>query len=395
MAKQAQTKAPASAAAKRATRRLLCLGATSDLSPENEPEMATILDGPVDWDYLLQMAEFHGISPLLADNLNRESLSALIPPPYAERLHQLYQNNLYRSVFLAEEMRKILDVLKQEGIAAIVLKGTVLAEQLYVNPALRTTTDIDLLIEKKALPRAAALIQNLGYDESTLWEEQQHPFHRVYYKQGQSPIIVELHWDLDDPTIVPSDMAEIRRRARPFVTQDYEVLVLSPEDTLLYLTKNVLTQDGQQLKYLGDITRLLKINADSLDWDYIIASARATGTAAVAYYSLKWAQELLDAPMPAEIITALRPPALRRWLVGCLIDRRAILTPVGGAKLRSEITALARGLMMARWRQRLAVLTRYRGHWKRVVTLRCVLWVPLVLTAALVLKFSRLYRNKR
>ena len=384
-----------SLADRRAAREILLLGTTATLSSDNMKRLSTVLAGTVDWKYLFNLAEYHRVGPLIAYNLTRNDLANQVPALYLERLSQIYTDNVHRNVFLSDELVKILSIFNQNGIDVITLKGTVLGEQLYVNPGLRTTHDIDILVQPDKVPQASNLLQKMEYSESTLPDEIEHPFHRVYYKTVRVPFMVELHWDLNDPKLEVVNLEEIWRRARHYQFQGGATMVLSPEDILLYTSTRLLMQDGQHFKHLADITELLKKNQDNLDWDYIIETGHSLGITATTYYALKWAQELLGAPVPEPTIIAIKPSLPRRCLIGWLVSHKILLSPTGWIKLRSEITTLAHSLMMSRIRQTFIILAKYRGYDKKAVWLRTVAWIPLVLGAALFLIVGKLFYRSR
>ena len=168
-----------SLAGRRAAREILLLGTTATLSSDNMKRLSTVLAGTVDWKYLFNLAEYHRVGPLIAYNLTRNDLANQVPALYLERLSQIYTDNVHRNVFLSDELVKILSIFNQNGIDVITLKGTVLGEQLYVNPGLRTTHDIDILVQPDKVPQASNLLQKMEYSESTLPDEIEHPFHRV------------------------------------------------------------------------------------------------------------------------------------------------------------------------------------------------------------------------
>ena len=91
----------------------------------------------------------------------------------------------------------------------------------------------------------------------------------------------------------------------------------------------------------------------------------------------------MGAPVPGNVIKALRPSLARRFFTGWLINTGTLLSPARWTKLRSEMAVLARSLMMKRTRQTLTVLARYRGYKKRAIWLRTIAWMPVVLGAAL------------
>ena len=376
-----------------AVREILLLGIKNDINPEDRERLARLISGTTDFEYLFYLADFHGITPLLAHNLSQTELINLLPETYQERLNGSFQNNVYRNMFLSEELGKLLSVFNQHGIETISIKGIILSEQLYVNPGLRTTTDIDLLVHPERVSQASSLLIEAGYSESTLPEELNHPFHRLFHKKVRFPFIVELHWNLSNPRLVAITQSEIWSRAHSQRFQGGVTAVLSPEDILLYLTNNLLTQDGQQMKYLGDITELLKKHSDNLDWDYIVGLGRSLEITATIYYSFHWAQKLLGVSVPKLVMITLKPTLPRRWLINYLMSHQTLLSPLGWYKIRSEIAVLTRSLMMSRIRQTLAVLAIYRGDNKKTSWLRTVAWIPLVFGTTLWLNMSNLFRR--
>ena len=380
---------------KQAARAILLLSTAAVVLPDRMKRLSRVLTGTVDWEYLLYLAEYHSITPLIAYNLTQNNITNQIPALYSERLSQMYTDNIHRNIFLSDELLKVLSIFNQNGIDVITLKGTVLGEQLYVNPGLRTTNDIDILVQPEKVPQASTLIQDMGYTESTVPEELDHPFHRVYHKKEIFPFTVELHWDLNDPKLEAVNREEIWRRAKRYQFQGGTTMVLSPEDTLLYISASLFTQDGQQIKHLSDIAGLLKKHPDNLDWNYIIESGHSLGIKSATYYALKWAQELLLAPVPKPVITALKPSLPRRCVINWLIGRTTFLSPTSWIKLRSEITVLARSLMMSRIRQTVIVLAKYRSFDRKAVWLRTVAWIPLVLGASMWLNTFRIFSRRR
>lgn len=361
---------------------MLCV--TANISPSQKERLSQILAGAVDWKYLLDLAEFHGVAPLIAHNLVANGLSSQVPQPYLERLSQIYNGTLYRNVILSNEVTKVLSVFSQHGIAAIILKGIILAEQLYGNPGLRTVADMDILVQPEEVSLAGSLLLEMGYQQPVPKQAWNHPFHEApYYKQGQFPFFIELHWDLDNSKLVAIPKEEIWRRAQFLQLQGGSTMVLSAEDNLLFLANHLFKHHTHLLKFLGDIAELLKKYDGVLDWDYIIESARSWQIEAAVHYSLKRAKDLLEAPVPVSPVRALKPSIWRRWVLDFLVSQETFVSPIRSDKLRIETSALVHSLMRKHTRQMLAVLARHRGSEKRAKWLRTAIWIMLVFGAAL------------
>jgi hypothetical protein len=366
-----------------AARDVLLLCITTRMSPAKREIISGILAGTVDWKYLLKLAEFHGVAPLVFHNISTNNLSKLVDRTCLERLQTIYDETLYKNVIYTAELGSILSAFKENGIPAIALKGVTLAEMLYGNPALRTVLDLDILMRRDDLPRAGSLLDEMGYQKSTLPGDIDHPFHEVpYIKRAKISFFVELHWNLEDERLVSIPQEKLWERARTLRLPWGQVMVISFEDTLMFSAIQLFKQ-SDQLKILGDIAELLKKCEETLDWNYITDAARSWGIDTALYYSLRKAGELLEAPVPLSATKKLRPKAWRRWAIDLLSGRQLSIIPLKQRKLRAETLNLVRSLMMSEPGRMLRVLEKHRGRGSRGVWLRAVSWIILVLIAAL------------
>jgi len=380
---------------RRAARELLLLGTTANLSPERKERISRILGGALDWGYLLHLATQHGVTPLIAYNLTTAGLASQVPDSNLARLQQIYHKNLFRNLILAHELTGVLAVFYQHGILAIVLKGTVLAEHLYGNPALRTVGDMDVLVPPEKMHSARSLLLEMGYRQFTSpsWH---HAFHEApYCRLAQFPLFIELHWNLDDEKLVTISRQQVWNRAQRLPTQEQAGMVLSPEDTLLFLSNHLSKHSTHLLRSLNDIAELLKKYDSILDWDYALAATHSWGVEAAVYYALRRSQELLGAPVPAYVIRAIKPRVWRRRLIDFLISRDFFISSTHRARLRDETYTVARSLMMNNVSQTILILARNHGRSNRITWFRTAIWVILVFGAALARSLFRVVSGRK
>lgn len=379
----------------RAARHMLLLCTTASVSSASKDQISQIMAGPLDWSYLLNLSEVNGVAPLISYNLVNDGFANKIPQPYLEELNNIYSVNLYRNIILSHELKKVLAVFSQHGIRAIVLKGTVLAEQLYGNPGLRVVSDMDILVSPVKAALSGSLLSEMGYRQMIPTQAWDHPFHEVpYRKQAQFPFSIELHWNLDDQRLVAVPQQEIWQRAQLLQRQEESTLVLSPEDNLLFLSDHLPKHFTQTLKYLCDIAELIKKSGNTLDWGYITAAAYSWQIEAAVYYSLNRAKDLLEAPVPEGSLKQLKPGAWRWWVLELLVGKEILTTPSKEDKLREETSVLTRSLMMKHFHQTLSVLSRYRSHKisvKRAAWFRTAVWIILVFGVALARNLARFF----
>lgn len=126
-----------------------------------------------------------------------------------------------------------LDRLAAEGIETILLKGSAL-RLARLGMAGRYQCDVDVLVRRRDLERAAALLAGSGFrlDESYLDRQSllDRHFHLGYERQGA---VVELHWDVDAPS-PPGFVERLWEASREVVLDGRRVRALSPEHQLLF-----------------------------------------------------------------------------------------------------------------------------------------------------------------
>ena len=84
--------------------------------------ISDLLKSNLDWEYLLELAKFHGVLALLylsLKNLNHE----LIPVNFLETLKSYYYENAQRNLALFGETLNLVKLLDNNGITANPFKG--------------------------------------------------------------------------------------------------------------------------------------------------------------------------------------------------------------------------------------------------------------------------------
>jgi hypothetical protein len=366
------------AAGKRRAQELVLLCAAAVLPPGAATRAGRLLDEGTDWPYLLGLASFQGVLPLMAGHLESGGFLPRVPRQYADYLKRSYEVTVVRNILMTSELAKVVSALRKEGIGTICLKGAALAQALYPNAYVRPVADMDILVRQRDQNAAGEIIRGMGYQPQPDRREGSHPFHREYCRKAAFPIFLELHWGLENKALADFPEELMWSRAQPVEIQGVLTRSLSPEDNLLFLANHFPKHVDQQLKLLCDIAELLKKYRDSLDWAYIVSSAAAWQIKPAVYTALARAQKLLGAPVPEDLLRRLRPPAWRYFLLEVLCREETAALPEKVTKLRTERAALVRGLMARGAHEMLSVLERYRGRWRRIGWLPTAFWAVVV-----------------
>lgn len=231
---------------------------------------------PAEWMSLLDVALRHGLVGRLTAALPPGGDGP--PPDFHERLRREVAGLRIRAALLSAALDEALRALARRGIPVVPLKGPVLAERLYPDPALRPSTDLDLLVAGADFDRAAAALEELGYSLDRSWTAayQRRHHHHVSLRRSGAPAI-ELHHRAVSGfgTFLPGE--ELIARARPFVVASgATALVLSAEDELLYLCLHAAGHLFARLGWLEDLALLLERHRD-LDRALVVERARSIG----------------------------------------------------------------------------------------------------------------------
>jgi hypothetical protein len=213
------------------------------------------------------------------------------------------------------------------GVEVIVLKGPALAERLYPDPALRPCSDLDLLVRSADRGRADAALRSLGHrhvaDEHSWDFDVAYDGATVYETSGG--LRIDLHWRLlTEPRFVwHAGEHEIWQRSEAITVAAAPARGLGSEDLLLYLAAHLAVHHTLTglLRYC-DVARLLAQEAAALDWARLLARATRWRVRHALFFVLRGARARFDAPVPAEVLAALRPTGPRAALLDA-IERRS------------------------------------------------------------------------
>lgn len=259
-----------------------------------------LLAARVRWRALFDLAERHGVQPLVYRALSRSE--GMIPVPEMRMLAQLHETNVHRTMLLARALIHLVDRLASKGIEVLPYKGLALAESLYGDMALRQTGDIDLLIHAGELAKIREAVRELGYvPHSSLSAAQQ----RASLKSGYECVfdsqagrnLLEVQW-----AILPSFYAidfnqeHLFRRAVSVKVAGYWMKTPSAEDLFLVLCVHAAKHVWGRLIWLCDLARMMVL--PQLDWAWIAEQARELGIIRIVGVSLLLTSRLLRVDIP-------------------------------------------------------------------------------------------------
>lgn len=275
--------------------------AASSSQRESDPyRIQFLLQQPLDWQELLRLADQHGVTSLLYQNL--ATLNDSVPSAALAALRQSYETNIRKSLFLTRELIRILDCLDGLGIEVIPYKGVVMSEVYYGDMALRQSGDMDLFVRKQDVARIKAVVRDFGYTPRVFVPEDAEEDYIAsgYECTFDSPAgknLLELQWALQPRFYaVDFDMNGLFERAVNVTFAGRTVKTPSPEDLVLILSMHAAKHVWGRIIWLCDIAQILK--RANLNWAWIRSEARSLGIERILHITILLANQLLGSAIP-------------------------------------------------------------------------------------------------
>jgi len=327
--------------------------------PTGEPALLSLLAQPLDWDKVVNLATRERAIGPVARELRRIGAKT-VPKPVLERLGRMGLVTEFQLASLHERLGRLLALLAQHNIEALLLKGAGLAYTAYSSLEERPMGDIDLLVHPDDAERAWTLAVEHGWmrrkDVAAERSYEDHQHLSPLEDADGMQIGLEIHIALftqQAPFALPA--AELWKRARKITIASAPALVPSAENQLVHAALHFAWSHEMTFgtwRTLRDVERIIATN--TLDWNAVIARAKAVRGGTCCYWTLRLARDLAGVTVPRAVLDALSPrlpePVLRRMT--CYFAQQALPTP--GAGINS--VSLSRAL----WS--LAIRPRAQGH---------------------------------
>jgi hypothetical protein len=267
----------------------------------------------LDWNRFVELAGHHRLYPTAY--LKLRQLKELQIPRFAlQALGSDTRSNTIHMLRLSAEMERVSSVLLNAGIRALVLKGPVLASSLYGDPALRPSSDLDILIPLDAVGRVERLLSTYGYTKGdsgyrTILSDWKWRHHHATYVHEDRPVKLEIHWRLHPGPGKEPGFDELWERRRESPGAVDPIYYLGQEDLFLFLALHGARHGWSRLRWLADIDRICR---QPLDENKLLPLLKRYRALPVAGQALRLAAELIGTPLsPALLAIAGKKRAVR------------------------------------------------------------------------------------
>jgi hypothetical protein len=255
---------------------------------------------------LLVLAEDHGVIGHLTASL-RKLGDCAAPASIRQTLVERQREQIFYSLKLSAELFRILDQFASEKIAALVVKGPVLAMQAYGDPAMRSYGDLDLLVRQRNIRRATELMIAAGYQaavSAAAIDSGKIPG-QYLFSRPDAKLLVELHNDLTlryFPRRLPLEKFFARQIRVPLDAHDAPALCV--EDELVLICIHGAKHFWERLIWIADVAALVT-RQTNIDWRRVAESASEVGAERMLHTGLRLAKNLWHTPLPAETMAVV------------------------------------------------------------------------------------------
>ncbi len=335
----------------------------------------------VDGRRLIQVIREHRCLPLILMGLQAGTPDADLKYPMMGWLRQGQASLVARSIHMTALLKDVLGRLTGAGLRAIPFKGPAMAAWLYGDSAFRPSEDLDIWIHPDDFLRAGDVLAQGGFVPQismTPAEARDHMragWDRAF-RNPAGDVVVELCTGVCPEYFVKRQPPEwTLDGTMPVRLEGVDVLIPSPEISLLWLSIHGAKHEWERIAWLVDIHLLLH-RTPGLDWSRVWLWAGQCGAGTMVTCAVEMTRCLF--PGPDAGINP--PPAIRRRtrIAVDLIqeDMMVAFPPALGWRMETRIQWLLR----ERWRDRLrysclSLLTPGYNDWKAVSLPNRLRWI--------------------
>ena len=309
---------------------LIICCARLNLTDRDRDNLKALAGSNLDWDAVLAETVRQSIVPLVYRHLHAHC-AELLPGETLAKLRAHYLLASARSMALAAELREVVLLLEAQGVATLPYKGPVLALQAYGDVALRTFTDLDLIVHQSDLGKARRLLAKRGYqplEELTPSREAAvlKLDHNLPLVREHDQVVIELHWRVAPSAVTfPMPMNLLWSRASTVFLGGTKMQAMSINDLILVLSVHGSRHGWSAIEWITGIAELMR-QENGVQWGQVKREAKAFRVARSVRLAIALADRLLEAPVPRDVAQWVYHDPWLDYLIGRATSR--IFAPI-------------------------------------------------------------------
>ncbi len=229
-----------------------------------------------------------------------------MPRAVIDKLHDEAVQDVARNLEQVHSFNDVAREFEARKIPWICVKGPVIAETLYDDPAVRSFRDIDVLIHQEDFTDAFSILTKIGYrpqfEIPFKWQQLFFNEHsEIAFIQADRIGTIDLHWELlpSRYSFAPR-MNEIWSRAEVVEALGIPVLTLSPNDTLVFTCLHAAKHNWERLIWITDIAALLA-RLDHAAWGLVLNDLQEADRGISLHVGLMLSHALFKTELPKPV----------------------------------------------------------------------------------------------
>ncbi len=271
------------------------------------------------WPLVLDFCSRHGVALLLYEALKTKE--TLLPDSVRSILSGTYFQSAIRSQRFESELQALSELFDDNRIPFIPLKGVVLSQWLYHDPAIRPGVDLDILVPGTQFERAVNILQKRGYQTEPGWHpvytlaSKRTSHHRSLY-HPQRRVAVELHHNLSSRCRSNFlDISHFWQNSTKARVGKHEYLMMSLTDHILYLSIHNANHHWGSLLHLNDLATLMVQNPD-VDWQQVLDQSQRLGCRKRVLIGMALLRMIFKLDLPVIVVKAIEHDADSHKIAG-------------------------------------------------------------------------------
>jgi len=315
----------------------------AELSRPDGPRRSR-LGGPLrleDIDRICGLAEWHGVLPAVLRNLSSAESKFAAEPPALVGLLDGWRGRSAQQAGLSLLLRAlcagIIKALSRSNVPHMVLKGPEFADRLYSDPALRPFTDLDLLVPRRSVAAAAAVMTDLGYvgQRAQGLKHEGGYGEQTFARPDQPGAKIEIHWNVVNSPALQKGVSVVFEDLQ---FDGGEEMPVRPSAASLLLIAAVHGATGhafQRLQTLCDVRQAAAGAAGETDDDWLAGASARTGAARPLAVGLDLAAGVFG-DSACERLARRFKRGLRTHAARMLLTRAMVAAPPPLSRLRRQ-----------------------------------------------------------
>lgn len=241
--------------------------------------------------------------PLLYNNLKLNGVAELAMEELCQHYLQTWSNN----EVLLHELVTLLRLFHESRIETLLLKGAPLALLFYKDLGLRPMSDVDVLVRPEKVLSAIEILHREGWKSVYQSPATLIPYQHALEFTGDGGYKLDLHWRAlwDGRQGISDD--DFWDSAVAMEIDGVRTSTLNPADQLLHVCVHGAAWNSlPPLRWIADSAHIIRVAQAAIDWEQLVKRTRERRLMLPVRDALGYLQAFLGAPIPPDVIKALR-----------------------------------------------------------------------------------------